>query len=354
MIIYKDEKFGFFELFNEDNGTLIRSETNGIDPTMRSFPELLDVGIMGHCSNGAYCQAAGIDCYQQGTKLDTPHMSTQDFELIARQASGKTFQIALGGAGDPNKHPELEEILKICRYYHIVPNLTTSGFQLSDKEISIIKKYCGAVAVSWYSRLINGIESNFATIDAIQRLVSAGCTTNIHFVVSNDTLDEAILRLEEDRFPDQVNAVVFILYKPVGFGIKKKVVSAEDVRLIRFFELISKKHPFQIGFDTCFTPAILRWTKSISYASIDACEAATFSMYIDSTLNCYPCSFGIWNETNPESLHKKTLRDIWNEKQFASYRERKKEKCALCPMIEQCRMGCRLGLNIDLCPPFAD
>ena len=50
MIIYKDEVFGFFEIFNEENGTLFRSDINGVDPVMRSFPELLDVGIMGHCN----------------------------------------------------------------------------------------------------------------------------------------------------------------------------------------------------------------------------------------------------------------------------------------------------------------
>ena len=43
MIIYKDEVFGFFEIFNEENGTLFRSDINGVDPVMRSFPELLDV-----------------------------------------------------------------------------------------------------------------------------------------------------------------------------------------------------------------------------------------------------------------------------------------------------------------------
>ena len=46
MIIYKDEKFRFCEIFNEENGTLIRSDINGIEPVMRSFPELLDVGIV--------------------------------------------------------------------------------------------------------------------------------------------------------------------------------------------------------------------------------------------------------------------------------------------------------------------
>lgn len=145
------------------------------------------VGIMGHCDNGSYCKSAGIDCYQKGYSIDTPHMTVFDFDLIARQAAGKTFQIALGGAGDPNKHPEFQEILKICKHYRIVPNLTTSGWRLTDNEIHNIKDYCGAVAVSWYSRLINGVESNIATIEAVERLVE-DCTTNIHYVISNQTI----------------------------------------------------------------------------------------------------------------------------------------------------------------------
>ena len=55
-----------------------------------------------------------------------------------KQATGKTFQIALGGAGDPNKHPQFEEILKSCRAYKIVPNITTSGFLMKDNEIELI------------------------------------------------------------------------------------------------------------------------------------------------------------------------------------------------------------------------
>lgn len=349
MIIYKDEKYNFYELFNEENGTLIRSDIDGEDPVMRSFPELLDVGIMGHCNNGIYCHNAGIDCYQCGAEINTPHMSVKDFELIARQACGKTFQIALGGAGDPNKHPYFEEILKICKYYHIVPNITTSGFQLLDEEITIIKKYCGAVAVSWYSRIVDDQESNLDTIASVNRLVQSGCTTNIHFVISNDTLNEAIQRLEADSFPYGINAVIFLLYKPVGMGVKEKIVSSNDKRLAHFFELVSRKHPYLIGFDTCFTPAIVRWVNNVSPASIDACEASTFSMYIDSKMNCYPCSFGIWSIEKPETLYEKSLREIWSGKRFSFYRNNKKEKCIICSMASLCRTGCRLGLSIDLC-----
>lgn len=337
MIIYKDEVYNFFEIFNEENGTLIRSDVNGVDPVMRSFPELLDVGIMGHCDSGKYCRNAGVDCYQRGLAVNTPHMSYENFIKIVKQAAGKTFQIALGGAGDPNKHPEFEKILRICRKYRIVPNMTTSGFLMTENEIKIIKKYCGAVAVSWYSRLINGNESNLDTITAVESLIENGCTTNIHFVVSRDTIDEAIMRLEKNLFPKDVNAVVFILYKPVGNGVKERMLKSTDIRLETFLSLATKaKHPYRVGFDTCFTPALLRWTNNVPVASIDACEAATFSMYIDSQMNCYPCSFGIWESNVFESMNSKTIREIWHGEKFTSFRNARKEKCENCKKQQLC------------------
>ena len=350
MIIYKDEVFGFFEIFNEENGTLFRSDINGVDPVMRSFPELLDVGIMGHCNGGQYCRNAGNDCYQKGFTTYAPHMSYENFMEIVKQAAGKTFQIALGGAGDPNKHPQIEDILKSCRAYRIIPNMTTSGFLITDNEVGLIKQYCGAVAVSWYSRFMDGKESNQETIDAVERLVKSGCTTNIHYVVSKDTINEAITRLEMDSFPKGVNAVIFILYKPVGNGIIEKVLKNTDSRIERFISLATKvKHPYRVGFDTCFTPALLRWGDTVPAVSIDACEAATFSMYIDSQMNCYPCSFGIWDKNISESMNSKTLREIWRGDKFVAFREQRKVKCSSCRQMKICQGGCRLGIDIDMC-----
>lgn len=350
MIIYKDEVFDFFEIFNEENGTLFRSDVNGVDPIMRSFPELLDVGIMGHCNSGKYCRGAGIDCYQKGSTTYAPHMTYENFIKIVKQATGKTFQIALGGAGDPNKHPQFEDILKACREYRIVPNMTTSGVCLTDDEIELIRKHCGAVAVSWYSRLIDGNESNQQTIDTIKRLVERGCITNIHYVVSKDTIDEAITRLQKDLFPVGINAVVFIMYKPVGNGIAEKALRSNDSRIESFLSLATKaKHPYRVGFDTCFTPALLRWADTVFTVSIDACEAATFSMYIDSQMNCYPCSFGIWDKSISESMEFKTIREIWQGEKFVSFREQRKEKCSDCGRIGLCQGGCRLGIDIDMC-----
>ena len=225
-----------------------------------------------------------------------------------------------------------------------------SGFLITDNEVGLIKQYCGAVAVSWYSRFMDGKESNQETIDAVERLVKSGCTTNIHYVVSKDTINEAITRLEMDSFPKGVNAVIFILYKPVGNGIIEKVLKNTDSRIERFISLATKvKHPYRVGFDTCFTPALLRWGDTVPAVSIDACEAATFSMYIDSQMNCYPCSFGIWDKSISESMNSKTLREIWQGDKFVAFREQRKEKCSSCRQTELCRGGCRLGIDIDMC-----
>ena len=49
MIYYEDKKYKFFELFNEKNGTLIRSDISGtqMNATMRSFS-----GTFGYRNNG--------------------------------------------------------------------------------------------------------------------------------------------------------------------------------------------------------------------------------------------------------------------------------------------------------------
>lgn len=64
---------------------------------------------------------------------------------------------------------------------HLVPNFTTSGYGMTSEIAALCKKYCGAVAVSWY-------RSEY-TLRAIQMLLDAGVKTNIHYVVGKNTID---------------------------------------------------------------------------------------------------------------------------------------------------------------------
>ena len=72
------------------------------------------------------------------------NMKLEDFQRIISECSNNTYQIALGGCGDPDQHEDFEEILKLCEEAGIVPNFTTSGFGITKELANICKKLqCG-------------------------------------------------------------------------------------------------------------------------------------------------------------------------------------------------------------------
>ena len=355
MKIYKDKKYNFFEVFNENNGFLLRSniiknnrETKK-EPTQRSYPELIDVGIMGHClaCEEGLCKNVGVNCYQYAQVRKRPNMSLDDYKEIVRQSKGKTFQIALGGAGDPNKHECFGEVLKYSVENGIIPNLTTSGFGLTDNEIDLIKKYCGAVAVSYYSKLDeNGNETNPQTINAIERFIAADCRTNIHYVITKQNVKEARYRLENGLFPKGINAVIFLLHKSIETDLKSKTLDGRDVDYIDFIKTAtSGKFDFKIGFDSCQTPALKRFSVNVAKEALEYCEASRFSMYIDCEMNAYPCSFA-WNAASYSvSLKGKSILDAWESNEFEKFRKR--QYCKVCE--KQGCFVCALNLEKNIC-----
>ncbi len=46
-------------------------------------------------------------------------------------------------------------------------------------------------------------------------------------------------------------------------------------------------------------------------------------MYIDSQMNCYPCSFGIWDKSISESMNSKTLVKWQGDKLSSGNKEKK-------------------------------
>lgn len=357
MIYYRDNRFGFVELFNDLTGTLIRSNIldNGSEtdqlPPMRSFPELIDIGIMGSCRAGrtGLCRNAGVDCYQRGMSSIEKDMDLADYSAIVKQCKGRVFQIALGGAGDPNKHKSFADILRITRENRIVPNYTTSGYALTDKEIELTKKYCGAVAVSYYSKLDKcGNEDNISTIAAIERFIKAGCITNVHYVLSKRSIKEAIYRVKNNIFPKGINAVVFLLYKPIGLASQENVIECGDPDYLELLRLVvSADSSWRYGFDTCQSPAIYKFAPGVAVESIEFCEAARFSMYINSKCIAFPCSFGIEDDTFSVDLKQHTIQEAWESENFAKFRKRQAEVCPNCDS-DVCR-SCGLGLEIKLC-----
>ena len=371
--LYEDPEYHFREFFDKETGLWITGDCeDGTTPFRRSFPSLLDIGIMGHCPNGkaGICAKAGIQCYQNAPNSTRDNMKLEDFKTIIDQCKGKTFQVALGGAGDPNLHENFKEIVEYCRNNGIIPNYTTSGFNLTDKQVEISKQ-CGAVAVSQYSRLEIGqmpsyqiledgsriptemmqvfSETNPQTNIAIQKFLDAGITTNIHYVLGKNTIKEAIIRLKNNLFPEGINAIVFLLHKPVGLGQESNMLHYDDPEVKEFFELIdNEKFPFKIGFDACSVPGIINFTKNIDSRSTETCEGSRTSAYIDAQMNMMPCSFGNQDKSYYVSLYEHTIKEAWESEVFNNFRNHLFKACPNCENRINCYGGCPIISNIVL------
>lgn len=347
--VVQDNKHHFKYAFDTETGAYVRTgvlddngRDTGKDPFMASYPHLIDVGIMGHCIHGktGLCAKAGIGCYQSGMFVEQPNMSLDDFRRIAEQSKGKCNQFALGGRGDPDQHEHFEEILKICRQNNIVPNFTTSGYGMTEEIAKLCKRYCGAVAVSWY-------RSEY-TLKAIQMLLDAGVKTNIHYVLGKNSIDEALERLQKEDFPMGINAVIFLLHKPAGQGTKANMLSASDERVAKFFAEIDKGHSFKVGMDSCNVPGAINFCKSVLPESLDTCEGGRYSCYIGADMTMVPCSFD--QEKRYEvSLREMSVVEAWNSEPFEQFRSKMRGACPECEKRELCMGGCPLMPEIVFC-----
>lgn len=335
--------------FDTKTGCYIRTgildengKDTGEDPFMASFPHLIDVGVMGHCIHGktGLCAKEGIGCYQSGPVIEQSNMTVENFKWIARQCKGRTNQIALGGRGDPEQHEEFEELLRICRENMLVPNFTTSGYGMTPEIANICKKYCGAVAVSWY-------RSEY-TERAIQMLVDARVKTNIHYVLGNNSIDEAIDRLKNNDFPSGINAVIFLLHKPVGLGMKENMLSVDNPRVKEFFRELDKRRPFKVGMDSCNVPGAINYCKKVLPQFLDTCEGGRYSCYIGADMVMVPCSFD-QQKKYAASLKNISIEEAWNSRAFNTFRNKMKNACPGCKMRELCMGGCPLIPEIVLC-----
>lgn len=348
MIYLFDTVYKFKASFNTKTGFYFRSsilDDKTVDPFQSAFPHLLDIGVMGHCLAKNVCKRGGIDCYQSGFTKEEPHMTVEMFENIITQCKGKTFEVALGGRGDPNKHPKFKELMKICRDNYVAPNYTTSGIGLTDNEVNITKKYAGAVAVSW--------QRQDHTIKALNKFIESGITTNIHYVLSNKTIDELIDLINNKSFPKGLNALIILNYKNIGQGDACNVITGKEHRLKELFELLDKPLPFKLGFDSCSTALIAKFMKNVVGESVSSCDSAKFSAYISPSGIMSPCSFD-QTQTYGVDLNKVTVETAWESLPFELFRDKQKYglesgKCKSCSHHNDTCAPCILVPDINSC-----
>lgn len=338
MVIVKQyKKENYSVLFNNKTGNLIRLEKKGFDEPKFSQhgPELLDISITNWCDKGC------IFCYRNSNK-DGLHMNVNDYTRILEQSKEcDVFQIALGG-GNPNQHPNFIDILKLTREYGIVPSYTTNGRGLSEEILHASKEFCGAVAVSYY-----GDEDFYS---GIRKLTTKGIKTNIHFLLSTETIEIIINWLKNPPvFLDKVNAIVFLNYKPIGIFKDETKLLKNSPKVREFFELINEDNfNFKIGFDSCTISFIAKYLENVDTKYVESCEAGKFSAFVDENLNLFPCSFMV-EDYKGINLKEINLKDAWtNSRDIVKLRKDDlSASCGTCEKKTWCAGGCPVFKNIN-------
>lgn len=311
---------GYNYIFNMDTGQTFRfGNTFEEDPFMAPVPELADISITNRCDRG--CDF----CYRDA-KPNGIFMSLDNYKKVLTELPN-TFQLALGG-GEPTLHPDFIEILRTTRKdFDRIPNYTTNGQHLTDDIIEATKKYCGAVAVSF------SLDDEW--MEPTRRFIAAGVKTNVHFVVSNRTIIKA-REILEDNVVQGINAIVFLLFKPIGRGLKDWELDESSAHTEFFLkDAFSLKQ--KVGFDSCFMRIIRNaemrgWIKP-NWVNLDSCESGRFSVFIDENLMVRPCSFCA-GDKYAESLIDKSFEEIWYGSKFDEFRKCLREDKFICGALE--------------------
>jgi len=331
-------------LFDPKTGFFARIEDKGFEEPFWSQqgPELLDISITNWCDRD--CQI----CYKKSS-IRGRHMAFEDFKWIVESAADLgVYQIAIGG-GNPNQHPKFIDFLKVAYDNGIVPNYSTNGRGLNKEIAEISAKYCGVVAVSAYQPFNE-------LFNAITLLTSYKNKVNIHYVLDSESIELAIdiLSAPPKEF-SQINAIVFLNYKPIGRSISRQKLLRNSDKIDEFFKLVeSSDHCFKIGFDSCSVSGVLSKTK-IDPVFIEPCDAGRFSMYISECLKAYPCSFQHGIIAGDKLSKTNTIMDVWtNSPNFIFFRKFfLSNKCCDCSLQKKCLNGCPIFDEICLCQKSA-
>jgi MoaA/NifB/PqqE/SkfB family radical SAM enzyme len=262
-------------------------------------------------------------------------MTLENFKLIIDQSKDYVNQVALGGKGDPNLHPDFLSVISYALRNNIIPNYTTSGNSLTDEQIEI-SKMCGAVAVSDYNQSF--------TYSALNRFINAGIKTNIHFVLSTERFDRAIdilngIDIWNNQFDiSKLNAIIFLLFKPQGRSKGRyDLIPSNDQVKIFIKKIREPKVKFKLGMDSCLVNKLSLLDNLTESESIflDTCEASRASMYITPDMMAVPCSFADYSDNGVLITKDNPIKEIWaNSESFNRCRGLLNKCRNKCPYME--------------------
>jgi radical SAM protein with 4Fe4S-binding SPASM domain len=226
---------------------------------------------------------------------------------------------------------------------------------LTKKVLSMLRRYCGAVAVSMENigeKLALWRIAGFAKIThAIATLIASSIRTVIQVTLAaenfSDIDDIADFCISRKR----LYGVIFLAYKPVGRGLVfSRPLSTLDPLFVsgKLQSVFRKLSPhMRVGYDCCLSPAIAAHDRNGGFVAanyIEGCSALRGSLGLSPGLDVVPCTF--LQQRVLGNLKRDSLTDIWNGIKAREFRDSVEKKiiesapCDGCAIKNTCLGGC--------------
>jgi len=323
-------------LFDKRTGGFRRwGETVNDDPEWSPFGcEILDIEIsVGNCSGKCPW------CYKSNNTGMGFYMSLDLFKTIIDKLTPFLTQVALG-ITDVDASPDLIPIMEYCREVGVIPNLTLTGYGLTEELLHDIIRLAGAVSVSVYPH------TKDLAYETINRLLEPGklAQVNMHLLYYQENeyfVRDVLFDVEQGHISP--NAVVLLALKTKGRAETGFTPMSYD----RFAKLIddSMRAGIPLGFDSCSACKFLRWMEQSDLSAekkeqlrmrVEPCESGLFSWYVNVEGKAFPCSFteDVEGITGLDMLCKNFLQDVWMHPTTQNWRDRLLENNRGCPVYD--------------------
>lgn len=316
--------------------------------TVLGSPTLVDIQITRRCRMGC------PHCYVSSDPSAEDMPFEAALEALDAIADAGVCQLAIGG-GEPLLHPRLVEILHHARERGLVPNLTTTGDEMTPGILRALADCCGAVALSLegvYGDFDRRRRSGFAFFQSARdKLRSHGISVVFQVTLSVENMTKLPSIVDYCLSCPDLYGVILLAYKSAGrgkgFETPLSGMSQSDLYPMLRDAFLRLSGHTRVGYDCCLAPAVVGMSAEIEHGDpglIEGCSAARTSIGITTNLDIVPCTF--LDHRPLGNLRQQTFMEIWHGERALSFRREldglveKKEPCRRCAYARSCLGGC--------------
>ena len=299
------------------------------------------------CTNA--CTAACPHCYMDSGDRDRNEMDTETFKRALDTLAGMgVFHVALGG-GEALLRDDLFELARHARSVGLVPNLTTSGRGLTQRQASQLTAF-GQVNVSLdgvgpLSAVFRGKDMFDHADRAIDLLRAVGVAVGINTVLGRANFD-GLGGLFDYAAARGASEIEVLRLKPAGRAADTYAAARttfdQNVALLPTLQDLATTRGLTAKIDCSFVPMLCYHNpprEVLNATATYGCEAGNVLVGVRSDGRVSGCSF-----LPPTALSVFDLPRAWHDaSHFARWRTwpaGAPEPCASCPYLDICRGGC--------------